>query len=703
MPTFPFWFLIPIAMANEPCPTDRPEHIIKTAVRDLKSGDLKTHPYCVNEPIAEPWTGYFKALSGAIHLQKSQAPDAVQDLQSALSKPMLLGPLRSQTQLRLAVALHQIEDDVGALETLSSLLAGELKRPGRLPKPGGVDPGEVRWRMAAVQGSLQQPDEERQTLEALWTHNPTSAYAKRAHSRLEQLGKTINPNEPRGQALYAKRIKTLESLYRTKEALALREQLPKTHPLQRARAFAGAVFKAKDYHRAATLLLDLPQITDDERVLLALARVRSGDADGSIKVYEHLANGNGSKAELASYKLGYMAWDQGDMGPAIHLFKRYMEQYPSGKYSDTALWFTGMAHLRLGETAAAKKTFKKLEVSHPVSSLRPGAVYWQAMTATSDEQRTLLNKVRKLWPKTGYAWFASKALALPYPSKTSDWSAKNVVTINSPDWDLGTALSRAGLDSWARPHLNRIASNPSNLSKAQRIALANELIGAGSYKSAKRLVRNWCGNPAKATDADLIQACWPKPHGATVQDMATRAGLPPYLPFAIMTAESALDPSVTSPAGARGLMQLMPFLAEELHTDLWPDLPFDADEMYSANYNATLGTTELIRLAEQFSGIGIEPLPMVIAGYNGGAEAVGRWIDSYQAGPASDLSNWDNRPIPDLWAEFIGYSETRKYVRRVLGYLQTYRLAYGDPPVQADDTSKSNDEGINANGSTGAK
>jgi len=703
MPSLLSWFLLPTALAIEPCPSDIPAQVLKEAYRDIRTGRIQDQPYCVSEPTQEPWKGYYQALSGAIHLKKSQAPDAVQDLQAALSNPLLMGPLRQKTQLRLGIALHQIEDSVGASKILSDLIKGRLGRPGTLPEPGGVDPGEVRWRIAEVQRSLQNTPTERTTLETLWTHNPTSSYADQALSRLETMGHDIDPMQSHGQELYTRRIKTLESLYRTKEALALREQLPTSHSLRRARAFAGAVFKAKDYGRASTLLLALPQRSDDEQVLLALARVRSGDAAGSIKVYEQLAKGDGTKAELASYKLGYMAWDQGEMASAIQLFKLYMEQYPSGKYSDTALWFTGVAQLRLGENSAANRTFKKLEVSHPVSSLRPGAVYWQAMTTSSHERHTLLHKVRNLWPKTGYAWFASLHLDIPYPSKVGNWEARRIVTLEGDDWELGTALSNAGLDAWARPHLERLAKNSSSLSKTQRIALANELIAAGSYKSAKRLVRSWCGNPARATDVALIRACWPKPHGDAVQGMAAKAGLPPFLPFAIMTAESALDPSVTSPAGARGLMQLMPFLAEELHGSLWPDSPFDADEMYSPNYNATLGTTELIRLAEQFGDVGVDPLPMVIAGYNGGAEAVARWIESYQKGPSSDLTDWDSRPMSDLWAEFIGYSETRKYVRRVLGYLQTYRLAYGDLPSQPAKTSKSKAEGIKANGSTGAE
>jgi soluble lytic murein transglycosylase-like protein len=65
---------------------------------------------------------------------------------------------------------------------------------------------------------------------------------------------------------------------------------------------------------------------------------------------------------------------------------------------------------------------------------------------------------------------------------------------------------------------------------------------------------------------------------------------------------------------------------------------------------------------------GITPsLPLIIAGYNGEADAVTRWIAA-----------WPEPPPADLFAENISYTETRKYVQRVLGFLQTYRYVYGD-------------------------
>ena len=136
-----------------------------------------------------------------------------------------------------------------------------------------------------------------------------------------------------------------------------------------------------------------------------------------------------------------------------------------------------------------------------------------------------------------------------------------------------------------------------------------------------------------------------------------------------MTAESALKPWVTSIAGARGLMQLMPELARVHHEARFGSRPYDADDLYQPAYNAALGTTELSALLERFGSAGVDPaLPLVIAGYNGGEAAVERWLGGY-----------DSPPDADRFAEDVGYTETRRYVKRVLGYLQTYRYVYGSP------------------------
>ena len=199
--------------------------------------------------------------------------------------------------------------------------------------------------------------------------------------------------------------------------------------------------------------------------------------------------------------------------------------------------------------------------------------------------------------------------------------------------------------------------------------LAGRLVEAGEWAEARKLARPYCGDAEKREDLVALRICWPRPE---YERAAAGIGgrLPALLPYAIMRAESGYSPTISSAAGARGLMQLMPELAIKLHARLHPAErdSLDPDRLFEAATNVELGVAELASLADNLADTGTTPtLPLVIAGYNGGEAAVRRWLGE--------------QPTPvqaDRWAEDIGYSETRRYVRKVLGTLQTYRYVYGD-------------------------
>ena len=643
----------------------------------------------LSTPLPSVWTGYQLALQGAASLKLLRAPDAVEQLQAALDDPHLLSPLRDVTELELARALLQIEDFSGANVVLTRLLRPSLAKQGARPAPMGVDPGEVRWLLAQAKAAMADPQGTRKVLQRLWTHNPTCARSEQAASRLAEMGYPIDPETEAGQDLIETRIQTLDRLYETEASLELRERLPEQHPLRKAEAHAEAVFRSKDYSRAAMLIEALPSLDDDQHVLLALARIRSGDAEGSIKAYENLAGLDSPSSETAHFKIGYISWDQGHFNDAIRQLDRYLDRYPSGKHADSALWFKALALVRIGKTSAANRAFATLENSWPSSGLRPGAAYWAAMTSPDPTSTSAgLDRVRQIWPMSSYAYFATAELGRRVATPAVQAPVRASTPLEGSHWTLGQGLAAAGLEAWAREHLMRLAAQSQALDLASRTQLAGTLVEAGAYRTARKMVKRWCGQPQDKRTVAMAEACWPKPSGSTVSAQAQAAGLPAHLPFAIMNAESALDPAVTSPAGARGLMQLMPSLAEQLHPLVFPDSPYHPDLLYGARYNASLGTTELTRLAEQFSEAGMEdPLPLVIAGYNGGAEAVGRWLTRWQPEPGGSPM-WGDPKRVDLWAEFIGYTETRKYVRRVLGFLQTYRLVYGDQPTASTDSAR---------------
>ena len=118
----------------------------------------------------------------------------------------------------------------------------------------------------------------------------------------------------------------------------------------------------------------------------------------------------------------------------------------------------------------------------------------------------------------------------------------------------------------------------------------------------------------------------------------------------------------------RDRMQLMPGEADRVHAELYGERAYDPVDLYSAPYNASLGTAELGLKLRALDGVLADTsLPAAIAAYNGGEDAVRRWVDGLEGTPDADV-----------FAEAIGYTETRRYVRRVLGFTMAYRWVYGD-------------------------
>jgi soluble lytic murein transglycosylase-like protein len=95
-----------------------------------------------------------------------------------------------------------------------------------------------------------------------------------------------------------------------------------------------------------------------------------------------------------------------------------------------------------------------------------------------------------------------------------------------------------------------------------------------------------------------------------VRDAATRHGLPPAFVESVAKAESAFRPSVVSPKGAIGVMQLMPETAKVAGVD-----------PYNAGQNIEAGTKLLRELLIKYNGDVVKAL----SAYNAGPEAVKKY------------------------------------------------------------------------------
>jgi soluble lytic murein transglycosylase len=155
---------------------------------------------------------------------------------------------------------------------------------------------------------------------------------------------------------------------------------------------------------------------------------------------------------------------------------------------------------------------------------------------------------------------------------------------------------------------------------------------------------------------DDLELRFPRLFEDLTAQAARETGLPEAWLLAIIRQESLFNADAISPAGAIGLMQLMPPTAREVAQRLGLASP-NPQALRQPALNIRLGSHYLAQLVKRFDG----HVALVTAAYNAGPTRVQHWL------PEQPMD-------ADCWIATIAYAETRAYVDRVL----TYRLLYAD-------------------------
>jgi soluble lytic murein transglycosylase len=165
----------------------------------------------------------------------------------------------------------------------------------------------------------------------------------------------------------------------------------------------------------------------------------------------------------------------------------------------------------------------------------------------------------------------------------------------------------------------------------------------------------------KAGRWDEIETRFPVLHREPFEAQAERQGLPVQLMLALTRQESAFRVEALSPAGARGLMQLMPATARDvarLH-----DIPYRTEnQLFDPDVNIALGTSYYRDMLDRFQDNRI----LATAAYNAGPGRVQSWL----------TASGGRLPF-DAWIETIPFVETRNYVQNVLTYSAIYAHRLG--------------------------
>jgi len=154
---------------------------------------------------------------------------------------------------------------------------------------------------------------------------------------------------------------------------------------------------------------------------------------------------------------------------------------------------------------------------------------------------------------------------------------------------------------------------------------------------------------------DFVGEMFPRPFFAEIDWLARLWGEDPDMIYALMRQESAFNPSATSSADARGLMQLMPATAKGL-AQRWRQNNFSDKWLFHAQENMRLSAFHLSQLRKS-----APHLALVAASYNAGLTRASGWWKKH-----------GHLPL-DLFVEMIPVSETRNYVKLFVRNFLYYR------------------------------
>jgi len=345
-------------------------------------------------------------------------------------------------------------------------------------------------------------------------------------------------------------------------------------------------------------------------------------------------------------------------------------------------WIAGLAAFRLKDFKEAMSRFQAVAMDGNENDwLRAGAAYWAARSAIAagepDKAPDFL-RIASRSPATFYGMLAEKELGLE-PGADPDAfvlaQAGFAPAPPSPDGDIVKAAHLALGGS----QLARLIKTNARARRAVALAQIDLDVESGlelraGLTSAKTDAerRLWTtlalelnpdalGGKTRSGRFDLEDYPTPPldPVGGFTVDKA--------LVYAMTRQESRFDPYATSPAGAVGLMQLMPRTAAAAAGD--DKLSADPTPLYDPSFNLRVGQDYLDALLTRVTG---GNLLQAIAAYNGGYRAVKRTLQIVG----------DKDPL--MLIESLPAAETRGYVEKVMAGYWIYRRMFGEKASSLD-------------------
>ncbi len=328
-------------------------------------------------------------------------------------------------------------------------------------------------------------------------------------------------------------------------------------------------------------------------------------------------------------------------------------------------WIAGMAAWRLGKCVQAAEHFDAVATSPMAGEWQNAAgAFWASRAYLACRQPDLVNQrlgAAAQFNETFYGQIAARQLGI---TPQFDWDPpqlnaeilKSLVTYSGVR--RGIALDQAGMTELADEELRLVFNRQGTKVRRGLAALAAYL---GTPATQVLLASR-----APESDRLPISVRYPlpdwEPEGGFKIDRAVMYGM--------MRQESGFRPRARSPAGAMGLMQLMPATASFITKDRSLRRS-RKDRLYDPVVNMTISQSYTQMLLETDPTDG--NLFKLAVAYNGGPGNLAKW-----------QRQMDFKADPFLFIETIPSAETRNFIERVFSNIWIYRARLGQPSPSLD-------------------
>ncbi len=348
-----------------------------------------------------------------------------------------------------------------------------------------------------------------------------------------------------------------------------------------------------------------------------------------------------------------------------------------GTYAD-AEWMAGWIALRdLKQSALARKHFSNMlsAVKSPVSLAR--GEYWMGRAFEDAKNKTEARRWYRMAARritTIYGQLAARRLkkeALPELPLENAPTLKDMDDVRKNElFQIAKLLQQAGQNELTDVFAARLTSDAktSEQTTALAYALAEDL---QRPDLAVNIARR-----ARANGTYIVSLGYP------VWDLKHDERAEQALVLSIIRQESNFSTDAVSPAGARGLMQILPSTAKQIARK--KKKKFSAQMLNSnPDFNVEMGSTYFADMLKRFDGSYV----LAVAAYNAGPTNVRKWMKT--------MGKPDERLDAIDWIERIPFGETRNYVQRVLENLHIYRRNLNYPETALDSWQQAKKDGKN--------